>query len=37
VAAIPDSGHLLQIEHPETVAAIIRDHLRAKGLMGVSS
>jgi pimeloyl-ACP methyl ester carboxylesterase len=33
VVTVPDSGHLLQIEHPEAVAAIVRDHLRAKGVL----
>jgi pimeloyl-ACP methyl ester carboxylesterase len=32
VVTVPDSGHLLQIEHPQQVAAIVREHLRARGL-----
>lgn len=30
VARIPDSGHLLQIEYPEEVAEVVRNHLRSR-------
>lgn len=30
VARIPDSAHLLQIEHPEYVAGVVRRHLRSR-------
>jgi pimeloyl-ACP methyl ester carboxylesterase len=33
IAVVPvhDSGHLLQIEHPDDAAAIVRQHLRGRG------
>ncbi len=31
VLAIPDTGHLLQIERPEAVATAVRGHLRSRG------
>ncbi len=31
VVPVPKTGHLLQIEQPEKVEAIVRDHLRARG------
>ena len=31
VARVPDTGHLLQIERPEAVAKVVRDHLRSRG------
>jgi pimeloyl-ACP methyl ester carboxylesterase len=32
VVAVPDSGHLLQIERPREVERIVRDHLRSLGV-----
>jgi pimeloyl-ACP methyl ester carboxylesterase len=31
VVAVPDTGHLLQIEQPKEVQRVVREHLRSRG------